>query len=162
MKLDRLTRRFLLVVPSLVPCIVHSQSLPGAAAEVRAARLAQNAVLATHQMDSAATFWADDVVITSGLGRVLRGKATYAQAFAGDSGMVYVRTPASIEIASPWQSAWEQGRWVGRQGPHGPVVIHGRYAAQWHRVGNRWLIRSEIFVALGCSGAACQRTLASP
>jgi ketosteroid isomerase-like protein len=161
MKLDCNAWRFLLLVP-LVPRTAHSQSMPRAAAEVRAARLAQNAVLATHQMDSAASFWTDDIVITSGLGRVLRGKAAYGEAFAGDSGMVYVRTPSSIEIASPWQSAWEQGRWVGRQGPGGPVLIHGRYAAQWHRVGNRWLIRSEIFVALGCSGAACRRTLASP
>jgi ketosteroid isomerase-like protein len=162
MTLDCLARLFLLVVPSLAPVIALSQSMPRAAAEVRSARLAQNAVLATHQMDSAASFWANDVVITAGLGRVLRGKDTYRQAFAADSGMVYVRTPVNIEIASPWQSAWEQGRWVGRQGPRGPVVIHGRYAAQWHRVGNRWLIRSEIFVALGCSGAACRWPLVSP
>jgi len=162
MRVDRFARRFLLVVPALAPLIAHSQSMPRAAAEVRAARLAQNAVLATHQMDSAASFWANDVVITAGLGRVLRGKASYSQAFSADSGMVYVRTPASVEIASPWQSAWEQGRWVGRRGLHGPVLIHGRYAAQWQRVGDRWLIRSEIFVALGCSGAACRWPLASP
>lgn len=101
------------------------------------------------------------MVITAGLGRVLRGKDAYRQAFTMDSGMVYVRTPLRIET-SPWQSAWEEGTWVGRQGLRGPVLIRGRYAAQWHRVGTRWLIRSEVFVALACSGAACRWPLASP
>ena len=30
----------------------------------------------------------------------------------------------------------------------GPVVIGGRYSAQWVKRGDRWLIRSEVFVAL--------------
>jgi hypothetical protein len=141
---------------------VQAQGTPKAIAEVKAARLAQNAVLAVHQMDSAASFWANDVIITAGLGTVLRGKDAYRQAFASDSGMIYVRTPTHVEVAAPWQSAWEDGEWVGRQGISGPVVIRGRYAAQWHRVGPRWLIRSEIFVALACSGAACRWRLTSP
>jgi hypothetical protein len=37
----------------------------------------------------------------------------------------------------------------------GPVVIGGRYSAQWVKRGGRWLIRSEVFVALTCDGAGC-------
>ena len=146
----------------LLPTIAGAQGDTAAARTIRAARLAQNAVLATHQMDSAATFWASDVVITAGLGRVLKGADTYRQAFARDSAVVYVRTPEQIEAADPWTVAWEEGHWVGRVGQSGPVVIHGRYAAQWQRVGGRWLIRSELFVALGCSGAACRWPSVSP
>ena len=152
----------LFVVLSLAPAIALAQTASPAVAAIRAARLAQNAALAVHQMDSAASFWTNDVVITAGLGRVLRGKDAYRGAFAFDSGMVYVRSPAHIEAAIPWQSAWEEGRWVGRRGLSGPVVIKGRYAAQWHRIGTRWLIRSEVFVALGCAEAACGWPLASP
>ena len=35
------------------------------------------------------------------------------------------------------------------------VVIGGRYSAQWVKRGDQWLIRSEVFVALTCSGVGC-------
>jgi len=41
-------------------------------------------------------------------------------------------------------------------------VIGGRYAAQWHRISGRWLIRSEVFVALTCSGDPCRWLIQSP
>lgn len=60
----------LLVVALLfTPSVPQAQGAPKAIAEVKAARLAQNAVLASHQMDSAASFWASDVIITAGLAR---------------------------------------------------------------------------------------------
>jgi hypothetical protein len=34
----------------------------------------------------------------------------------------------------------------------------GRYAAQWVKRQGRWLIRSEVFVALTCSGIGCSYT----
>ena len=37
----------------------------------------------------------------------------------------------------------------------GPVVIGGPYSAQWVRREGRWLIRSELFVAVTCAGAGC-------
>ena len=36
-----------------------------------------------------------------------------------------------------------------------PAVISGRYAAQWVQRDGRWLIRSELFVALHCADAGC-------
>jgi len=161
--MTQLSSRCLAFIAILVaPPTIQGQAPSMAAADIREARLAQNALLATNQVDSAASFWADDVVLTAGLGTVLRGKEAYRRAFAFDSGMVYVRTPTHIEAAMPWPSAWEDGEWVGRRGPDGPIVIRGRYAAQWHRVGQRWLIRSEVFVALACSGDACQWPFAAP
>lgn len=138
------------------------QGLAQAVAEVREARLAQNAAIAAHLPDSVATFWTNDVVIVSSRGGVMRGKAAYRQAFAGDSAMIYLRTPSHLEAASPWPLVWEEGTWVGQRGATAPPVIGGRYAAQWHRINGRWLIRSEVFVALTCSGDPCSWPVQSP
>ena len=146
----------------ILPAPALAQAAPQAIAEIRSARLAQNAALAARLIDSAATFWTPDVVVVSSRGLVMRGKDTYRQAFAGDSVMVYVRTPVQIEAASAWPLAWEEGTWSGLMGANGPSVIGGRYAAQWHRIHGRWLIRSEVFVALACSGVPCSWPLQSP
>ena len=37
----------------------------------------------------------------------------------------------------------------------GPVVIGGRFSAQWVKRDGKWLIRSEVFVALSCAGVGC-------
>lgn len=153
----------LVLGPSLRPTTAHAQSESPAAAEIRAARLAQNRALATGQLDSAASFWTRDVVVVTSRGGVLRGKEQYRGAFAGDSTrMVYVRRPATIDVATAWPLAWEEGHWSGHQGDGGLVVIGGRYAAQWHRIEGRWLIRSEVFVALTCSGDPCSWPVQSP
>jgi len=144
------------------PCPGLAQPGPQAVGEVRAARLAQNAAIAGRSLDSVATFWTRDVVIVSSRGRVMRGKDIYRQAFAGDSAIVCVRTPSHIESASAWPLVWEEGTWTGQRGANGPAVIGGRYAAQWHRVAGRWLIRSEVFVALTCSGDPCSWPVQSP
>jgi ketosteroid isomerase-like protein len=147
----------------LLPCTAMGQPAPDAAAEVRAARLAQNAAIAARQFDSMATFWTTDVVIVSSRGGVLRGKEAYREAFAGDSSMIiYGRTPDRIDVSAAWPLAWEEGTWVGQVGTSGPVLIGGRYAAQWHRIGGRWLIRSEVFVGLRCSGDPCGWPVQSP
>jgi ketosteroid isomerase-like protein len=151
-----------LALLQVMPCPGLAQSQPSAIAEVRAARIAQNAAIAARLLDSVATFWTSDVVIVSSRGRVMRGKETYRQAFAGDSVIVYRRTPSQVEAASPWPLVWEEGTWSGHLGANGPAVIGGRYAAQWHRVAGRWLIRSEVFVALTCSGEPCSWPVQSP
>ena len=163
MRLDLVTpRRSLFVALLLAPAAALAQPAPRAVAEVRAARLAQNAAIAAHSLDSVATFWVNDVVIVSSRGGVVRGKDAYRQAFAGDSTMIYVRTPARIEASAAWPLVWEEGTWVGQRGAAGATVLGGRYAAQWHRIAGRWLIRSEVYVALTCSGDPCSWPVQSP
>jgi ketosteroid isomerase-like protein len=151
-----------LVSLAVLPGTAQAQSEDHAAAEIRVARLAQNRALAVPLLDSAATFWTEDVVVVTSRGGVLRGKDQYRGAFAGDSTIVYVRSPSKIDVASAWPLAWEEGQWSGHLGAGGPAVIGGRYAAQWHRIGGRWLIRSEVFVALTCSGDPCNWPVQSP
>ena len=126
------------------------------AADVRAARAEQNEAIAARDLDRVASFWIDDVQVTAGLGFTLRGRDSYRRAFASDSMIVYRRDPDIVQVNSRWPIAWETGSWTGRRkGQAGPALLAGRYSAQWVKQNGRWLIRSELFVALDCSGAAC-------
>jgi len=131
------------------------------AAAVRAARAAQNTAIAAHDLDRAATFWTEDVVIRSGLGRVVQGRASYRAAMAADSVTVFRREPDRVDVSDNdrWPLAFESGTWTGRGARDGRPLIRGRYAAQWIKRDGRWLIRAEVFVALGCSGTGCGRPL---
>ena len=132
------------------------------AAAVRAARSAQNSAIAARDLDRAASFWTDDVVIRSGLGRVIQGRATYQTTLGDDSVTVYRRDPERVDVSDNerWPLAFESGTWTGRDAKNGRPLIRGRYAAQWIKRDGRWLIRAEVFVALGCSGSGCTRPLA--
>ena len=132
------------------------------AAAVRAARSAQNTAIAGRDLDRAASYWTDDVVIRSGLGRVIQGSASYRSTLGADSATVYRREPAHVDVSDndSWPLAFEEGTWTGRDARTNRPLIRGRYAAQWIKRDGRWLIRSEVFVALGCSGAGCTRPLA--
>jgi ketosteroid isomerase-like protein len=126
------------------------------AGDVRAARAQQNEAIAARDLDRVASFWIDDVQVTAGLGFTLRGRDAYRRAFESDSMIVYRREPDNVQVNSHWPIAWETGSWAGRRaGQYGQALLGGRYSAQWVKQNGRWLIRSELFVALECSGAAC-------
>jgi ketosteroid isomerase-like protein len=131
-------------------------------AAIRRARLQQNAAIARHDVEAIASYWTDDVTICRGLGLQLAGKTAYRKLFEGDDPtskdvIVYERIPSSIEPSSLWPLAFETGTWKGHLGNvQGPVVIRGRYSAQWVKRGDAWLIRSEVFVALQGAGSGLQ------
>jgi len=131
------------------------------AAAVRSARSAQNTAIAARDLDRVASYWTDDVVIRSGLGRVVQGRANYRAAMAADSTTVFRREPDRVDVSGNdrWPLAFESGTWTGRGARDGQPLIRGRYAAQWIQRDGRWLIRAEVFVALGCSGDGCGRPL---
>ena len=123
---------------------------------VRAARTAQNAAIASGDLDGAARFWTDDVTVRRALGQPMSGRAEVRKAFEPPAPLVYQRLTKEVEVSAKWPLAFETGTWAGHQGTlAGPVVIGGRYSAQWVKRDGRWLIRSEVFVALTCSGVGC-------
>ena len=124
-------------------------------AEIRRAREDQNVAIAARDFDRAASFWTESVVVTAGLGTSLQGRDAYRRAFEQDARITYRREPVEIIVSPTYDIAWEQGTWTGTASPQGAPVIRGTYAAQWVKIGREWLIRSELFVALDCSGAAC-------
>lgn len=133
-----------------------------APAAIKQARLQQNAAIVRHDLDAIAAYWTDDVTICRGLGLQLSGKAAYLKLFAGDDPtskdvIIYERTPTSVEVSTVWPLGFETGTWQGHLGNvKGPVVIGGRYSAQWVKRADKWLIRSEVFVALTGSGSGLQ------
>ena len=132
---------------------------PADAAAIRAARLAQNQAMAAGDVERAASYWTEDVTIRRALGTGVAGRDAYQsileRAPVPDTVLVYERTPTEIELSRQWPLAFETGTWSGRLGGKGPEVIGGRYSAQWVKRDGRWLIRSEVFVALRCAATEC-------
>jgi 2-iminobutanoate/2-iminopropanoate deaminase len=140
---------------------VFPEAAPAADAQVeaiRAERLSQNQAIARHDTDLVASFWTDDVTICRGLGVQIAGKPAYCHLFQDDpkdaTATIYERIPDEIEASVDWPLAFETGHWTGRKA--GVEIISGRYTAQWVRRGDRWLIRSEVFVALHAQGEGRQ------
>ena len=128
---------------------------------IEQARLRQNAAIVRGDLDEIAAYWTDDVTICRGLGAQLAGKRAYLELFASDAKsaekIVYQRRLTAIAVSSVWPLAFETGQWQGHLGSEqGPTVIGGQYSAQWVKRGDRWLIRSEVFVALEGSGPGLQ------
>ena len=135
---------------------------------IRSSRSAQNRAMAAGDTAAAATYWTDDVEIRRGLGLLVVGRSAYQQILLPDSAAVrngtalwYERNPVSVDVSAQWPLAYEAGEWAAHQGTAaGPVVIRGRYSAQWVKRGSRWLIRGEVYVALSCAGIGCDLSAA--
>jgi ketosteroid isomerase-like protein len=134
---------------------------PADAAAIRSARIAQNAAIASGDLDRVASFWTEDVTVRRALGSPLTGREAARKALeppaAPAAHLIYQRITKDVEVSQKWPLAFETGTWEGHQDrAAGPVVIGGRFSAQWVKRDGRWLIRSEVFVALTCSGAGCE------
>ena len=141
--------------------LIMLMAAPADEAAVRLARTAQNAAIAAGDLERVASFWTEDVTVRRALGQPLSGKDAARKALepapAPAAHLVYQRLTKDVEVSAQWPLAFETGTWEGHQATlAGPVVIGGRYSAQWVKRGGRWLIRSEVFVALTCSGAGCE------
>jgi ketosteroid isomerase-like protein len=132
-------------------------NLHAAEQAIRQARAAQTRALAEGDHDLVASFWAADITVRRALGHAVSGAAACRQMLeAGAAALapiVYQREAVTVMVSPQWPLAYEEGEWTGHAGrADSPAVIGGRYAAQWVQRHGRWLIRSELFVALTCSG----------
>jgi uncharacterized protein (TIGR02246 family) len=128
---------------------------------IRAVRVAQNEAIAAGDLDRVASFWTEDVTVRRALGQPLAGRTAARQALEPPATpgprLVYQRLTKDVEVSPKWPLAFETGTWEGHLDTiTGPTVIGGRYSAQWVKRGDRWLIRSEVFVALTCAGVGCE------
>ncbi|WP_050043635.1 nuclear transport factor 2 family protein [Bradyrhizobium sp. LTSPM299] len=131
-----------------------------AAADVKTARAAQTKAMADRDFEAAASLWTEDVTMRRALGQAIAGRSEYldmlSSTSSGQNPIVYQRTAVTVDVSDRWPLAYEEGRWSGHVGnADGQPVIAGRYAAQWVKRDERWLIRSEVFVALTCEGGGC-------
>lgn len=122
-------------------------------AEILRLRAASNAAIAAHDAAGIVACVEDEVCVTTGNGQVCIGReamrARFAEMFARQPDILYVRTPHSVELSEAAPLACEQGVWRGSWSEDGrPVQVDGRYTAMWRRGGQGWRIRSELYVLL--------------
>ena len=134
---------------------------PEDAAGIRAARVAQNKAIASGDFDRVASFWTEDVTVRRALGQRVIGREAARKGLEPPAPpalhLIYQRLTTDVDVSPNWPLAFETGTWEGHLGTiAGPVVIGGRYSSQWVKRGEQWLIRSEVFVALTCSGVGCE------
>lgn len=146
---------------ALLSMVVTAAS--GDTAAIRAARITQNKAIAAGDLDRAASCWTEDVTVRRALGSPLTGREAARKALEPPAPpaahLIYQRITKDVEVSAKWPLAFETGTWEGHQGTlAGPAVIGGRFSAQWVKRDGRWLIRSEVFVALTCSGSGCDAT----
>ena len=131
-------------------------------AAVREARRVQTQALAKNDLDTVVKYWDPAITIRRALGHPVEGAAAARKLLeptgpATASTIVYLRESTSVTVSPNWPLAYEEGRWSGHVGSaDAKAILSGKYAAQWVKREGKWLIRSEVFVALDCADAGCK------
>lgn len=130
---------------------------------IRFARRTQTQAIADGDIEAVAAFWAPDITICRALGHRVTGIEEAKAVIQGPGQanaplrIIYRREAISVQVSGIWPLAYEEGRWSGHQGDaNSDAILSGPYSAHWVKRDGRWLIRSELFVAISCSGVGCQ------
>lgn len=117
---------------------------------ILAQRQASNQALRDFDEEKNNTFMTNDVLITTGAGMLITGKAELANYVPPVSGtrMYWIRTPDEVIVNPETQLAWETGTWKGYTESSEKAVVGGKYSAQWTKKFGTWLIQSQLFVTL--------------
>jgi ketosteroid isomerase-like protein len=132
---------------------------------IRDSRAASNQALAAHNAAAFAQVLKDDATVISASGKVVQGRAAMQKEiesrWSAQPDLVFVRTPATIDISRSDSAASERGTWTGHATTTtGAADWRGDYLAVWRKTTTSaglpsWTIASEVFVALDCTGAGC-------
>jgi ketosteroid isomerase-like protein len=132
---------------------------------IRDSRAASNTALRDHDAATFVQILKDDVIVTAASGKLIQGRAAMRQEIEARwkamPDLVFVRTPATIEISHSDPAASERGTWTGHATTStGPADWRGEYQAVWRKSVSSaalpsWTIASELFVALDCTGSGC-------
>lgn len=132
-------------------------------AAIKEARRLQTQALATNDLDTVVKYWDPAITIRRALGHPVEGAAAArkllepASAPNPATAVVFQREATSVTVSTNWPLAYEEGRWSGHVGSAtAKPIMSGKYAAQWVKRDGRWLIRSEVFVAIDCADAGCK------
>lgn len=138
-----------------------TRQYPSDQEQIRRARAESNRAIARHDVPGILAFLAAEYQASVSNGAFLHSPAemgdVFSARFAEFKDAVYVRTPDSVVVSTSGQAAAETGTWVGSwTTTGGPFRTGGRYAAYWRKVAGKWLIHSELFVPLFCTGSGCR------
>lgn len=123
---------------------------------IREVRTLSNQAIAAKDTAVLAMCWTADIHVISSRNSELSGKKNNQEAFSKEfgAGKIFIRTPTQIQVFEDWNMAGEQGNWEGRwRDGENSIEVSGSYFAKWHRIEGKWLIRSETFVPLRCTGS---------
>jgi hypothetical protein len=153
----------------MVAALISMTAFGGAFAQepteqVRAARAESNAAIAAHDPIRLRKIFQDDFHLIKGSsGKVYDSADAMIReftdaVFSDPTFITYVRTPDAIQVSSSGKRIAESGRWIGKWNkPSGAVELSGVYLAMWTTKEGHWLLKSEAFVTLACSGGeACK------
>src|SRR5207248_2972044 len=103
----------------------------------------------------------DDVIVVAASGKLIQARAAIKDEIEArwkrEPDLLFVRTPASIEISRSDAAASERGTWTGHATTSsGSADWRGEYQAVWRKSITgaglpSWTIASELFVALDCT-----------
>jgi ketosteroid isomerase-like protein len=112
--------------------------------QIRAIRKASNDALYAFNYEQALSFLTDDVLITTGNGMLINGKAALKKYLDSNrSDEYWVRTPKEITVNTKRGLAWETGTW---QNYDGYSNSRGNYSAMWTISSGTWKIKSQLFI----------------
>ena len=140
------------------PTAAKQIDITTAEAAIRSARVELNTSLANRDLETTVRYWLPDVSTTGGDGSVWVGYDKNTEGFADifkDPNFVSgLRTPEKVDVATGGpKSAAETGVWEWRERVGGQILTYsGRYLVMWKLVGDKWRIRSELYVTTGCTG----------
>ena len=120
-------------------------------------RSENNKALATKDASKVASIYTQDFFVLSSTNGLFVGKDQleniYQSLFESRDSLLFVRTPLQIKANIHWKMASEYGVWTGTWMVDGvPIKVEGDYYAKWHKKEGLWLLRSEIYTQLACSG----------
>lgn len=121
---------------------------------IQSIRNKSNELLKSQNMEAELSLSTEDVLITTGAGTLLCGKASlkeYINNANSSKPMFWDRQTDSIEVNTETLLAWETGDWKGfdiKDKKEQNILVHGKYAAMWTKASGEWKIKSQLFVSL--------------
>lgn len=153
----------LLVSAASTAAMAQAASTASDEAAIKEARRLQTQALAANDIDTVVKYWDPAITIRRALGHPVDGAAAARKILEPASApnpattIVFQREATSVTVSSNWPLAYEEGRWSGHVGSaSAKAIMSGKYAAQWVKRDGKWLIRSEVFVAIDCADAGCK------
>jgi len=119
---------------------------------IRAARAHSNRSIARRNLLGVADSLDSNFLCIIGDGTFVPNRETYLKLFKQNfdspkTGLTYVRTPDTIQLATPPTQASEQGHWIATDAS-GKTTHTGTYAAMWRHTPDGWKLRSELYTTL--------------
>ncbi len=123
-------------------------------AAIRDRRQRTNDLIAQHQAEALRPFFDPEVKLIRGDGTLVVGIDATVRLFEAQFGdpdfVAYVRKTATVAIDKDGKRAAETGTWTGSwREASGETTKTGQYLAVWKKAQARWVIESELYIALG-------------